>query len=84
MFTKIFSLVSYHLGNFDDLIQSGFWVPRKITFFNLCKAIHDVLIIPVLSDPLNLESGEGKKKVIKKWISREQKGYSGWNIKHFS
>ena len=37
----------------DDLIQSGFWVIPKITFGNLCKAIHDIIIIPVSYDPLN-------------------------------
>ena len=52
-----------HLGNFDVLIQSGFWVIPKIAFANLCKPIHDVIIIPISFDPLNLETvkKEGKK-----------------------
>ena len=38
MSRKIPFLVSYHLRNLDDIIQSGFWVISKITFANLCKS----------------------------------------------
>ena len=48
-------------GNFDDLILSGFWVFPKIMFVNLCKAIHDNIIIPVSPDPLNLENVERRE-----------------------
>ena len=62
MFRKIPYLVIYHVRNFDDLMQSGFQVIPKITFLNLCKPVKDVIIIPVLSVLLNLETGnEGKK-----------------------
>ena len=46
------------LGN--DLIQINFSVILKDTFANLCKPIHNVIIIPVSSDPLNLEGMERK------------------------
>ena len=60
-----FFSVIYHLGNFDDLIPSGFWVIPRITFGNLCKPICDVIIIPVSSDPLNLENVERKERNFK-------------------
>ena len=34
-----------------------------MTFANLCKLIHNVIIIPVSSDPLSLETGKKKKKI---------------------
>ena len=34
----------------------------KITSVNICKLIHDVIIILVLNDPLRLEDAERKKK----------------------
>ena len=61
----------YHQGNFDSLIQKGFLVIPKITFANLRKPILDVIIIPVSSDPLNMETVKRKKKIIKKLISLE-------------
>ena len=56
MFRKIPFLVIFHLRN---LKQSGFRVISKIIFANLCKTIHDEIIIPV-SDSLNLENVENK------------------------
>lgn len=53
----------YHLGNFDDLILGGFWVIPKFTFTNLCKPVEDVIVISVSSDPLILETVEGKEKI---------------------
>ena len=44
---KIPFLVIYHLGNFDDLIQSSFWLIPKITFSDLFKSIHDITTLPV-------------------------------------
>ena len=73
LFRKIPFLVFYHLGNFDNLIQVGFWVVTKITFAELCKPIHDVIIIPVSSDTLNLETMERKEKNTTNWIFREWK-----------
>ena len=73
IFRKIPFLVIYHLGNFYDLIQSGFSVTPKIIFDNLYKPIHDVIIIPVSSDPVNLEAVERKGKNTKKWTSPEGK-----------
>ena len=55
---------SYNLGYFNDLMKGSFmfWVIPKITFANLCKPIHVIIIIiPVSSDPLNLQTVEGKK-----------------------
>ena len=73
MLRKIpFSVVD-HLGNFDDLIQNGFWVIPKIAFANLWKPIHGFINIAVLPDLLNLET-ESEGKNTKNWISREQKG----------
>ena len=52
---KIFYFsVIYHLANFDALIQSDFSLISKITFANLCKTFHDVIIISVSTDYLNL------------------------------
>ena len=61
MFRKIPFLVIFHLRN---LKQSGFRVIPKI-FANLCKTIHDEIIIPV-SDSLNLENVENKGEKITK------------------
>ena len=61
MFRKIPFLVIHHIGSFDDLIQSGFCVILKITFANLCKANHNVLIFTVSSDPFRLETVERKE-----------------------
>ena len=55
MFRKIPFSVILHLDIFDGLMQGGFWVIAKITFANLCKLIHDVIIIAVSSGPLNLK-----------------------------
>ena len=60
-----FLLVLCHLGIFDDSMQSGFWFIPKITFANLCKLDFNVIIIPVSSDPLNLETVESKEKALK-------------------
>ena len=43
-------------GNFD--YGSGLWVIQKIAFANLWNSILDAIIIPVSSDPLNLETLE--------------------------
>ena len=53
-------------GNFDDLIQSGFRVIPKITFATLCKLFYDVIIIPVSSDLLNLDTTERKEQKLQK------------------
>ena len=50
---KIPFLVTYHLGNFDDLIQSHFWIIPKITYAYVCKTIQYIIIIPVSSDPIH-------------------------------
>ena len=59
---KISFLVTCQLGNFDDLIQSGFWLALKITNANLYKLIPDLIIIPDSSDLFNLEYV--KKKIL--------------------
>ena len=81
---KIPFLKIYHLGNFDDFIESGFWVIPKNRFANLWKSIHDVIIIPVSSDPLNLETVERKEKNPKNQISQERKELFRQNKNHFS
>ena len=54
--------MTYQLGNFDYSMQSGHWVIPKITFANLCKPNHGVIVITVSSDPFNLEIVEKKAK----------------------
>ena len=44
---------------FDDLMQSDFSY-SKILFANLCKSMHDVIIIPVSS--IHLKTVERKRK----------------------
>ena len=62
VFRKISFSVIYHLGNFDDSIQCGFWVIPKITLTSLCKLIHDAIITPASSDPLKLENVKKRGK----------------------
>ena len=64
-------------GNFDDLIQSGFRVIPKITFANLCKLFHDVIIILVSSDLLNLDTTERKEQKLQKieYLVNEKKAF---------
>ena len=59
MSKKIPFLVIYHLHKFDDFIENGFWIIPNITITNLCKPIHDVIIIVVSSDALNVETLKG-------------------------
>ena len=47
-------------------MQSRFWFITKITIANLCKPIHDFIIIPVSSDPLSLETMESYGKMVQK------------------
>ena len=77
-------LVIYHQGSFDDLTLSSFWVIPKITIANLCNLVHNVIIISVLSDPMNLETVESKEEITKNWSARESKELSKWNKDHFS
>ena len=78
-FRKISFLVIYHLGKFDDsIIQSGFWVIPNITFANLCRPIHDIIIIPVSSNPYNLKTEEREKMNTSK-----PKKLLRWNKKAF-
>ena len=69
----------------DDLIQNGFWVNPKITFPNKCKPVHDVIIILVSSDPLNLEleMNEKKNKLQEIGYLENYKSFSDEKI-HFS
>ena len=79
MFGKIPVLVIYHLGSFEDFIQSCFWVIPKITLSNLCKEVHNVEIIPVSSDPVNLQTGKERQKMTKNWISWQGKVLFRWS-----
>ena len=47
-------------------MQSGFWVIPKFVFANLYMPVCYFMIIPVSSDPLNLETVEKKAKKIQK------------------
>ena len=60
-FRKTPDLVIDHLGNLDDLVQSGFQVIPKITCANLYKPIHSMINL-VSSISLNLEIVESKEK----------------------
>ena len=68
-FRKIPFLLMQHLGNFDNAIQSGLWATPEITFANSCNPMHNVIIIPISPDPLNL-----------KIVEREGKNYKKLNI----
>ena len=59
-------LVINHLANFHDLIQSVFWIIRKIVFANLCKPVDNFTIITVSFDPFNIETVERKGKNLQK------------------
>ena len=90
MFRKVPFLVIDHLSNFDDFIQNYFWVIPKITFANLCKPVQGVIIIPVSSDPLILETDKRKGKKYKKlsiWKTKRAfyviKKYFSWFLKCF-
>ena len=49
------------------------------------QANSDVIIIPVLSHPLNLETAERKKKILRKIKYLEnEKSFLDGNEKHFS
>ena len=52
----------YHLGNFDDLIQSGFWVIPKIIFAYLHKLLREIIIISDLYGYWNLRNAKKKDK----------------------
>ena len=69
MFRKIPFLVINHLGHFDELIKSNFWVIQKNTFANLCKRVHDVIAIRVSSEPFSLGTVESKEKKLQKKIN---------------
>ena len=60
-------------GQFRCKVQGGLWVIPKTAFTKSCKPIHDVIIIPVSSYSLNLETAEREGKNAKNWISPEQK-----------
>ena len=63
---NILDLVIYHLDNFHDLLKSGFWIIRKILFADLCNQMDEFIIIPVSSDPLNIEIVERSGKILQK------------------
>ena len=68
----------YNLGN-NNYYNVVFWFIPKIIIANLYKPIHNVIIIQVLSDPLNLE------KIQKyEYLNENEKQLFRWNKKHFS
>ena len=90
MFRKIPFLMIYHLSNFDDLIQIVFWVTPKMIFANLCKPMHNVIIIPVSVSIRIWNLWKGRGKIVKKKqkqkktrISREKMLFR-WNKSHLS
>ena len=44
-----------------------------MTFANVCKPVHDVILIPTLFDTWNLENVERKEKNFKNLMLQEQK-----------
>ena len=87
MFRKNPFSVFYHLGKFDDLIQSGFWVIPKFTFANSwkCKPTHSQrcnyssFIWPFESGNCEKE-GKNYKKMN---FSKTRKQLFRWKKKHF-
>ena len=74
----------YHLRNFDDLIKNHIRVISKITLANLFNPMHDFIIFPFSSDPLNPKNVERKEKITKNWTSPDWRKIFRWNKKHFS
>ena len=65
----------YHLEKFAYLTVSGLWTIPKITFANLCRPIHDGIIILVSPGPLNLKfvhrKGKKNRKIWIFWVWKE-------------
>ena len=59
----------YYLTEFDDIISRGFWVILKITSWNLCKPISDIINYSTCICPF--ESGQ---------CGKEGKNYKNMNI----
>ena len=62
----------YHTVILDASAQSGPWIIPKVTSAQLCKPIHDSLIIAILPNyckiaHLNLKNVEMKEKISKNW-----------------
>ena len=66
MIRSILSEVIYPLANFDALKQKGFEIIGKITIDNLCKPIHDAVIIPFSTYSLNFKILDKKEENRKK------------------
>ena len=77
-----FSLMIYHLANFNDLVQWGCGV-IQIIVDSLCKSFHDVLIAWFLTSLKIPKCWTRKKKNTKICISWSQKERSKCNKKHF-
>ena len=56
----------------------------KIVFPNLCKSIHDVIIIPVLSIPLKTVERKWKKIQKTEYIKNKKSLLDEMKKKHFS
>ena len=76
MFRKTPFLVIFHLGIFDNLTRRFSWVIPKIAFANLCKPMQDVLIIPVSSHLLKMETGRARKKLQNTEYLENEKSFS--------
>ena len=53
----------FHQANFDALIEIGFRFIKKIAFANLCKAYHNVIVIPFFNFHFGEEQEELQKNI---------------------
>ena len=78
MFREILHLNIYHLVCFDVIIKSDFRVIQKIAFSSLCKAHHDVIMIPIFNFCFEWKNLKKRKENYKKQnISIKKINYSG-------
>ena len=73
---------TYHLANFQVLIESVFRVIQKITSANLCKTYHDVIFIPFYNFHFEWKKLKKKEKNKNLNISRTERAF--YVKKHFS
>ena len=76
MIRSILSVVIYPLANFDALKHRGFEVIRKITIDDLCKPVHDAIIIPFSTYSLNFKILDKKEENHKKlYIAKAKRSF---------
>ena len=65
------------------LNKNSFLIILNNSFANLCKSIHDVIIISVLLTLWIWKLWKGREKTEENWMSRERKERLRWNKKYF-